>query len=120
MGKRNRKVIKAKIAINKMNMLAVLSHVRLFVTLWISLQEYWSGLPFPLQGTFPTQRWNPCLLHLLHCRHILYSLSHLGSPLQFYECIRSTHRKHNVMGRLYLSKAGKRTRGRKGGRVEIL
>ena len=30
-----------------------------------------------LQGIFPTQEWNPCLLH---CRQILYSLRHLGSP----------------------------------------
>ena len=29
-------------------------------------QEYWSGLPFQTQGS------NPCLLHLLHCRWILY------------------------------------------------
>ena len=28
----------------------------------ISRQEYWSGLPFPTPGIFPTQRWNPCLL----------------------------------------------------------
>ena len=26
-------------------------------------QEYWSGLPCPLQGIFLTQRWN---LHLMH------------------------------------------------------
>ena len=39
-------------------------------------QEYWSGLPFPSQGIFPTQGWNPCLLH---CRRILYHLSHQGS-----------------------------------------
>ena len=32
-------------------------------------QEYWSGI-------FPTQVSNP---HLLHCRQILYPLSHLGS-----------------------------------------
>ena len=31
-------------------------------------QEYWSGLPFPLQGIFPTQGSNPALLH---CRQIL-------------------------------------------------
>ena len=30
-----------------------------------------------LQGIFPTQGSNP---GLLHCRHILYHLSHLGSP----------------------------------------
>ena len=31
-----------------------------------------------LQGIFPTQGWNP---GLLHCRQILYCLSHQGSPL---------------------------------------
>ena len=33
-----------------------------------------------LQGIFPTEGSNPGLLHLLHCRPILYPLSHLGSP----------------------------------------
>ena len=32
-----------------------------------------------LQGIFPTQGSNPSLLHLLHCREILYCLSHQGS-----------------------------------------
>ena len=41
------------------------------------------GCHFLLQGIFLTQGSNPCLLDLLHCRQILYSLSHLGSPLQF-------------------------------------
>ena len=36
-------------------------------------QGYWSGLPFPSQGIFPTQGLNS---GLLHCRQILYSLSH--------------------------------------------
>ena len=30
-----------------------------------------------LQGIFPTQEWNP---GLPHCRHLLYHLSHQGSP----------------------------------------
>ena len=34
-------------------------------------QEYWSGLPFPAPGIFPTQGQN---VHLLHCR------CHQGSP----------------------------------------
>ena len=38
-----------------------------------SRQEYWIGLPFLLQGIFPTQGSNP---HLPHCRQILYCLSH--------------------------------------------
>ena len=33
-----------------------------------------------LQGIFPTQGWNLCLLYLLHRRWILYPQSHLGSP----------------------------------------
>ena len=60
-----------------------LSHVWLFATPWtvahqapvsmgFSRQEYWSGLPFPTPGD-PPQGWN---LDLLHCRQILYHLSH--------------------------------------------
>ena len=40
-----------------------------------------AGCYFLLQGTFPTQELNPHVLCLLHCRHILYCLSHQGSPL---------------------------------------
>ena len=60
-----------------------LSRARLFATPWMaacqaplfmgfSRQKDWSGLPFLLQGIFPTQRSNPPLLGLLHCRRILY------------------------------------------------
>ena len=35
------------------------------------------GCHFLLQGVFPTQGSNPCLLY---CRQILYHLSHQGSP----------------------------------------
>ena len=42
-----------------------------------SRQEYWSGLPFLLQGIFLTQESNP---GLLDCKQILYCLSHQGSP----------------------------------------
>ena len=41
-----------------------------------SRQEYWSGLPFPSSGNFPTQGSNP---DLPHCRQTLYRLSHRGS-----------------------------------------
>ena len=55
----------------------VLSHIQLFATPWtvacqapLSMgfpgQEHWSGCHFLLQGTFPTQGSNPCLLCLLH------------------------------------------------------
>ena len=43
----------------------------------LSTQEYWSGLPCPPPGIFPTQGWK---LGLPHCRRILYHLSHQGSP----------------------------------------
>ena len=46
-----------------------------------SRQEYWSRLPFPSPGIFPTQGSNP---GLPHCRQILYCLSHQGSPLILY------------------------------------
>ena len=53
-----------------------LSPVQLFSAPWtvayqaplsmgFSRQEYWRGCRFLLQGIFPTQGWNFCLLHLL-------------------------------------------------------
>ena len=61
-----------------------LSRVGLFATPWtvayqspstgFSRQEYWSGVPFPLQRIFLTQGSN---LGLPHCRQMLYCLSHL-------------------------------------------
>ena len=41
-----------------------------------SRQEYWSGLPFPSPGDLPDPGIEP---GLLHCRLILYQLSHQGS-----------------------------------------
>ena len=38
-----------------------------------SRKEYWRRLPFPFPGIFLTQGLN---LGLLHCRQILYHLSH--------------------------------------------
>ena len=41
-----------------------------------SRQEYWSGLPCPSPGNLP----NPGIIRgLLHCRQILYHLSHQGT-----------------------------------------
>ena len=42
-----------------------------------SRQEQWSGLPFPSPGDLPDPGLN---LSLLHCRQILYCLSHQESP----------------------------------------
>ena len=45
----------------------------------LTIQEYRTGLPFPSLGeSLPTQGSN---LHLLHCRRILYHLSH-----RFFKC----------------------------------
>ena len=38
------------------------------------------GCHFLLQGIFPTQGWNPCLLYLLHWQEDSLPLWHLGSP----------------------------------------
>ena len=65
-----------------------LSRVQLFLIPWtvaqqaalsmgLSRQEYWSGLPFPSPEDLPIQGSN---LGLLHCRQILYHLSQQGSP----------------------------------------
>ena len=67
------------------------SRVRLFATLWsvtcqappstgFSRQEYRSGLHVLLQGIFLIRGLNLWSMNLLHCRWILYQLSHLGSP----------------------------------------
>ena len=47
-----------------------------------------------LQGTFPTQGSNP---GLLHCRQILYCLSHQGSPLDITDTfIKDTNYQHGL------------------------
>ena len=62
------------------------SHVWIFATPWttqsmeFSRPEYWSGYSPLLQGIVPTQGSNP---GLLHCRQILYPLSHLDSLLSY-------------------------------------
>jgi len=64
-----------------------LNHVQLFATPWtvarqapvsmeFSRQETGVGSQALLQGVFPTQGWNP---GLLHCRPILYHLSHIAA-----------------------------------------
>ena len=50
------------------------------LTMGFPRQEYWNGQPFPFPGIFLTQGQN---LVLLHCRQIIYCLSHSGSPKLF-------------------------------------
>ena len=47
-----------------------------------SRQEYWSGLPFPSLGSQPRDRnWISSIIGSpLHCRQVLYQLSHRGRP----------------------------------------
>ena len=47
------------------------------LSMGFSREEYWSGLPYPLQWIFSTQGSNPGLLHR---RQILNRLSHPRSP----------------------------------------
>ena len=72
-------------------MLSLFNCVRLFATLWatarqaplsmgFSRQQYWSGLPCPLQGIFPNQGLNPHLLCLLHWEVGSLPLAPLGQP----------------------------------------
>ena len=51
-----------------------------------------------LQGVFSTQGSNPHLLCLLHCRRILYLLSHQGSPAlrTFYHSWKESLRSHTL------------------------
>ena len=50
------------------------------LSMGFSRQEYWRGLPGPSAGDLPHLGLNP---GLLHCRQILYHLSHQGSPKQY-------------------------------------
>ena len=67
------------------------SHVQLFATYGLSPTRHLCPCDSPgkntgvgchvlLRGIFPTRELNPYLLGLLHCRHFLYPLRHLGSP----------------------------------------
>ena len=68
------------------------SCIQLFVTSWtvvhqaplsmgFSRQEYWSGCHALLQGIFPTQWSNPCLLYLLHLQAGSLPLASPGKPM---------------------------------------
>ena len=77
----------------------LLSHVQLFVTPGLQPTRVlcpWDspckntrmGCHSLLQGIFPTHVSNLHLLCLLHCRHILYPLSHQGSPLNHFKMVK--------------------------------
>ena len=51
------------------------------LSLEFSMQEYWSGLPFPTLADLPDQGIEPRLLHLLHWQADSLPLCHLRSPV---------------------------------------
>ena len=62
------------------------------LSMGFSRQEYWSELPCPSPGIFPTQGSN---LGLPHCRQILYCLDHeatdsIGKYFGYSECFKSS------------------------------
>ena len=77
----------------------LVSCVWLFATLWIVAHRAPLSMGFSrqkycchslLQGIFHTQASNPVLLH---CRQILYHLSHQGSPNYYWETRKKNERK---------------------------
>ena len=50
------------------------------LSMGLSRQEYWGGLPFPPPKDLPNQGSNLCLLNLLHWQVDSLTLSHRGSP----------------------------------------
>ena len=51
------------------------------LSIGLSRQEYWSGLPCPLLGIFLTQGWNPCVLCLLNWQVGSLPLAPPGKPI---------------------------------------
>ena len=70
---------------------------RLLCPWGFSRQEYWSGLPCPPPGIFPTQGSNPGLPHY---RRILYGPSHQGSPYSLFNVCWMIFHNFQSLGRL--------------------
>ena len=79
-------------------MLSSFGRVWLFATMWsaacqaplsmgFTRQKHWSGLLCPPLGIFPTQGSTQRLLHLLHCRWILYHWATWKEKLSLYICM---------------------------------
>ena len=63
-------------------------------SLEFSRQEYWSGLPFPSPGDLPNPGIEP---GLLHCRQMLYHLSHEESLRTLEEGLNHLHYLHHSL-----------------------
>ena len=57
------------------------------LSMGFSRQEYWSGLPFLLQGIFLTQGSKLCLSYLLHWKVSSLPLVPPGKPIYIYKCL---------------------------------
>ena len=63
------------------------------LSMGLSSQEYWSGLPCPPPGHLPNPEIDP---GFLHCRWILYCLSHPGSP-RILEWVHTHTHTHDIL-----------------------
>ena len=65
-------------------------------------QEYWSGLPLLplLQGIFPTQEWNPCLLHYWQVDSLPSEPP--GKPSNYIELVHSAFQIYSIFLLFYL------------------
>ena len=98
----------------KILLLGCFSLVWLFVALWpvacqgplfkgFYMQEYCSGLRFPLPGDLPDPGIALGLLSLLHYRWSLYPLNQLGIPLKVYDTLKCLMIISKVFSRCFLS-----------------
>ena len=73
------------------------------LSMGFSRQEYWSGCHALLQGIFPTQKLNPCLLHW---QEDSLPLCHQGSPIGWIMAPKDIHalipKTHNYKLSLYM------------------
>ena len=84
-------------------MLSHFSDISFFATLWtvaclapvsmrFSRQEYWSEFHFLLQGIFPNERSNLCLLHLLHAGGFFTHWATWETPWNIYSNLHITYK----------------------------
>ena len=73
------------------------------LSMGFSRQEYWSGLPFPSPGIFPTQASKPSLLHLLRRKWVLYHCATWEAPETQCNCEPEREMTRWTVGRFYHS-----------------
>ena len=72
-----------RMCVHTHSVMSDLSRLQAPLSIEFSMQEYWSGLPFPTRGHLPNPGIkpvsNPCLLHLLHWQADSIPLCQVGS-----------------------------------------